>query len=366
VRTYLSAKIAWLSHRADLRHVVVVPADRDERGSVARSTIYRVKGPPAPGSAGYHVLWNPARLTEVLATERPDVVELGSVYTAPWLLQWAARARHPKVIGFVHMDVLGAVERQFAGSPPAVSGIATRFTRRYLRSAYAGCDALVAASQAARETVLRSGLPEPSIVPMGVDLNRFRPDLRSERWRTEMGIRDDRPIGLYVGRLATEKELDMLISALPELHRRTGLTLITLGEGPLRPQLEALAGRQPELLRTRGFEVDRERLARAYASADVFLAPDSNETFGLAVLEAAACGLPVVGAASGAVGERLVGAPWGHTFEPGNPTSLVEATETVLSLDREAVGREARQTAEEYSWDRTFTHLLEVYRSVLS
>ncbi len=327
--------------------------------------MYRVKGPPAPDGSGYHILWNGSRLRAILTTERPDVVELGSVYTAPWLLRWAARACHPRVVGLVHMDVVGTVERHTARWLPAISRIATRLAGRYVRGAYAGCHALVVTSQAARDTIHRAGLPAPALVPMGVDLDRLRPDLRTERWRREMGIPDDRPIGLYVGRFAAEKNLDVLIAALPELHRRTGLTLVMLGAGRLRSRLEVIERHQPAWVRVGGFESDRERLARAYASADVFFAPCTHETFGLAVLEAAACALPVVGAASGAVGELLEGAPWGRTFTPGDPTSLVEAAEDVLSLDREAVGRAARRVAEEYSWDQTFTRLLEVYRAVL-
>ena len=365
VRTYLSAKIDWLSHRTDLSHVVVLPADRDERGTVARSTIYRLKGPAAPGSSGYHILWNGARLRAILTTERPDVVELGSVYTAPWLLRWAARACHPTIVGFVHMDVPGAVERHFAASPPAVSEIATRLAVRYVRGAYAACHAIVAPSQAARDAIRNAGLPDPAVVPLGMDLMHFRPTLRTQRWRAELGIGNDRPVGLYVGRLAREKDLEVLITALPELHRRTDLTLVLLGEGPLRTRLESLERAHPAWIRVGPFEPDRDRLARAYAGADVFFAPCPHETFGLAVLEAAACGLPAVGAASGAVGELLDSAPWGRTFTPGDSTSLVEATGDVLSLDRDEVGREARRTAEGYSWDRTFTRLLEVYRDVM-
>jgi len=78
-----------------------------------------------------------------------------------------------------------------------------------------------------------------------------------------------------------------------------------------------------------------------------------------------ASGLPVVGAATGAVGERLTDAPWGRTFTPGDPDSLAEATQDVLSRDRDAIGRAARQWAEDFSWDRTFSRLLEVYRTVL-
>jgi alpha-1,6-mannosyltransferase len=365
VRTYLAAKADWLSRQDDVAHVLVVPGDADGCKLVCGTTVYTIEGPAVPGSPGYHVLWKAGRFSEIVDTEQPDIVELGSGYAAPWLLRRASRRHLFKIVGFMHMDLRAAVRQTVARTAPAVVGIATRIAERYARSAYALCDALVVASDATRESVLRAGLPDPFVVPMGVDLARFRPDLRSHEWRTELGIQDDRPVGLYVGRLAAEKQIDSLADILPQLHSRTGLTLVMFGEGQLRRRLEALEQRHPEVVRVRGFESDRGRLARAYASADVFIAPDAHETFGLATLEAAASGLPVIGAASGAVGERLAGASWGRTFTPGDPASLAEATRDVLSRDRDAMGRAARRWAEEYSWDRTFSKLLEVYRTVL-
>lgn len=365
MRTYLAAKIRWLSRRHDIEHLVVLPADRDGYEQAQGATVYRLKGPPAPGSPGYRVLWNAARLRRILLDERPHIVELGSVYTAPWLLRWAIRrGRRPRIVGFVHMDVIGAVERHVAAWRLGTADAATRLAGGYVRRAYGFCDALVATSRTARSQVLRAGLPAPAVVPMGVDLERFRPEHADATWRREMRIPFGGPIGLYVGRLAAEKDLGVLLAALPDLHRQTGLTVVAVGEGRMRARLEAIEREHPELLRVVGFETRRDRLARAYASADVLFAPCPHETFGLAVLEAAACGLPAVGAGRGAVGELLTDAPWGRTFTPGDPESLVDATMDVLSRDRDVAGLSARRTAEQYTWDRTFTRLMEIYREL--
>jgi alpha-1,6-mannosyltransferase len=199
---------------------------------------------------------------------------------------------------------------------------------------------------------------------MGLDLARFRPERRDPSWRAEVSVHDDRPVGLYVGRLAGEKDLEVLAAALPELHRRTGMTVVMIGDGRLRARLDSLERQHSEWLRVLGFEANRDRLARACASADLFFAPCPHETFGLAALEAAACGLPVVGAGGGAVGDLLAKAEWGQTFTPGSPTSLVEAAVEVLARNRDTLAREARRTAEAYSWERTFSQLFEIYRAL--
>ena len=366
MRTYLSAKSAWIARQPGLEHVMVVPGRRTERSHDGRITIHTLAGPRAPGSPGYHVLWNGSRLRRILAEERPDAIELGSVYSAPWLLRLARRAHSAPVAGFVHMDLPGAVARGLARYRDWVAHLATTSTAAYMRAAYAGCDALVVTSRAARDALTGAGLREPYVVPMGLDLERFRPDRRDPSWREEIGIDDDRPVGLYVGRLAGEKDVEVLAAALPELHQRTKMTVAFIGEGRLRRRLEALQTEEPELLRVLGFEPNRDRLARASASADLCFAPCPHETFGLAALEAAACGARVVGAGSGAVGELLEGSVWGRTFEPGKPDSLVNAAADALAIDRDTAAREARRAAEPYTWDRTFARLFEIYRGLVS
>ena len=345
--------------------MLVVPGKRSERTVTRRTAVYTLAGPPAPGSPGYHVLWNAAQLRRVVADVRPDAIELGSVYTAPWLLRLARRLCRAPVVGFLHMDVVGALERLTVRYPGWAARTARGAGAAYVRRAYSMCEALVVTSAAARTSALSAGLKEPHVVPIGLDLERFRPGRQDPSWRAEAGVPDDRPIGLYVGRLAGEKELEVLAAALPELHRRLGMTVVLLGDGRLRRNLEDLERKHPEWLRVLGFEADRDRLARAYASADLCIAPCAHETFGLAALEAAACGLPVVGAGGGAIGEPLQGAAWGQTFTPGNAGSLVEAAAEVLARDRETVSREARRTAEAYSWERTFGRLFEIYRGLI-
>ena len=364
MRTYLSAKSAWIARHPGLEHAIVVPGHRTGRLADGATTTWTIAGPPAPGSPGYHVLWNAATLRRILAQERPDVIELGSVYTAPWLLRLARAGSRAALAGFMHMDVPGTVERVAARSLRWAAPLAARFAAAYVRRAYSACDTTIVPSPATRTAALRAGLPEPHVVPLGIDLERFRPQRRDPSWRAELSVHDDRPLGLYVGRLAGEKDLEVLIAALPELQRRTGMTVVFVGDGRLRPTLEALARAHPHQLRVLGFESDRDRLARAYASADVCFAPAPNETFGLAALEAAASGTRVVGAGSDALGGLLGEAAWGRTFVPGNPDSLVHAAVETLAIDPATASREARRAAEPYTWDRTFTRLFEIYRGL--
>jgi glycosyltransferase involved in cell wall biosynthesis len=174
-------------------------------------------------------------------------------------------------------------------------------------------------------------------------------------------------VALYAGRLSAEKGLDVVLDALPQVHTSLGLRLVVIGEGHLRPRLERLARERPGMLRVLPFEGDRGRLARAYASADLFFAPCPYETFGLAALEAMASGVPVVGVAAGGIGRLLFGADWGRTYQVGDPADCARAVLELAALDLRALGARARAAAvASYGWDRTFTELVGLYRRLLS
>jgi alpha-1,6-mannosyltransferase len=113
------------------------------------------------------------------------------------------------------------------------------------------------------------------------------------------------------------------------------------------------------------FETDRARLARAYASADLYVAPSPHETFGLAAIEAAACGLPIVGAAAGALDERLTGASWARTVPAADARAWCHAVGELLAADRAVLGAGARASAASCGWDRTFSTLLKLYHEAM-
>jgi alpha-1,6-mannosyltransferase len=114
------------------------------------------------------------------------------------------------------------------------------------------------------------------------------------------------------------------------------------------------------------YERDRAGLARALASADLYVAPFAMETFGLAAVEAMACGLPVVGVGSGAIADLLAQAEWGRMFAPGEAADFARATQDLVGQDLKALGARARSAAERFAWRRTFTDLSRVYYSLNS
>jgi len=165
----------------------------------------------------------------------------------------------------------------------------------------------------------------------------------------------------YRGRRA----LDLVLEALPGIHAVTNVRLVLIGEGHLRRRLERAAHDEPAQLRVLPFETDRARLARAYASADLYVAPCPYETFGLAALEAMASGLPVVGVGAAGVGRLLAHADWGRTYRVGDAGDCARAMRELPDARPAGRGGPARAlVVERYGWDRTFSALLALYEDV--
>jgi len=114
------------------------------------------------------------------------------------------------------------------------------------------------------------------------------------------------------------------------------------------------------------YEKDRGRLADLIASLDLFVAPSSNETFGLAPLEALACGTPVLAADRGGISEQVVASGAGARFESGSPGSLAAAAIQLFRADLAGLGARGRAYAEkDHSWDSVFDRIFALYATLV-
>jgi phosphatidyl-myo-inositol alpha-mannosyltransferase len=172
---------------------------------------------------------------------------------------------------------------------------------------------------------------------------------------------------VFAGRHENRKGLHVLLSAWPELHRRTGATLSICGADPLRVRLLMTRLRVPEDgIEVRGF-LPQDEFTRELLGAKALIAPSlGGESFGIVLTRALACATPVV--ASDIPGYRDVMTPQvGATFPPGDTDALVAAVERVLQDEpsRQAMGAAGRQLAQaRYSWDAIARRLVGIYETI--
>lgn len=188
-------------------------------------------------------------------------------------------------------------------------------------------------------------------IPNGVDAGFFHPSdttALEERYDLEDNV------VVAVSRLVEYKGHGLLVEAV---NRMDDTSLVIAGDGPYRDDLEAKAG---ENVHFAGF-VDEEELPMYYALGDVFALPTFGEGMPLSILEAFACGTPVLSTRVGSIPD-VVDDAVGRAVEPRSVDALVDGLEELFASDLEEMGRECRRRAEEiYSWDAVAEKTLSLY-----
>lgn len=359
VKTYLNAKLRDFAERG-VRHALVVPGSRYDVTVEGATRVYRLRGPPVPFS-GYRFLLSPAALRRVIERERPDVIEIGGPFL-PVLVRRAMGAVRVPLVGFYHSDLIRAYAESYAtfGVRP-LRPLAGDLARRAIPRIYRRLDATVAGSATVADELRGLGIPRVHCVPLGVDLKMFtrRPGA-AELLRARCGVEPGVSIALYVGRFYHEKRLDVVLRAHERIERDRRPHLVLVGGGPQRDRLVA-ESRRRERLTVLPYERDPDALARLYSGADFYVAPGPGETFGLAIAEALACGLPVVAVASGAAPDRIAGSECGRLYPSGDvdacAAAFVEMSRAAPGL-HDAARAHARRTLD---WRRTFDKLYSLY-----
>ena len=235
-------------------------------------------------------------------------------------------------------------------------GVFESLTLAYLRWFHNQTRVTLVPSQSTRQRLERDGVQRVEIWSRGVDGKAFNPAHRDEAFRQSLGLRPDDVLLLFVGRIASEKNLPALLQAYSRI-RTDQIRLALVGDGPQLPQLQTQ--NTPGLILP-GQQQGRD-LARWYASADIFAFPSRSETFGNVVLEAQASGLPVVAFDDQAMNERIT--PGVDGLLVPSQGDLAESLRTLCQdpTRRRMLGRAARLKAEEQTWKAIFDDLEERY-----
>ena len=258
----------------------------------------------------------------------------------------------PEAAGDLGLPVVATFHSWFARSALC------RVFRRPLQRRLDRHAAVVAVSQPVVEAHARYFEAEWEIIPNGVDTDFFTPDA----WVRPPG---DDPELLFLGRLDPRNGLDTVLAAMPEvLQRRPGARLTVAGDGPLRPVYERLARPLGPAVEFVG-RVNGDR-PRHYARADMYLCPTTKASFGITLLEAMACGTPMLVSDITGFRELVGGGPEAVLVPKERPQAWADAILHLLA-DRARLanmGAAGRRKAEEYAWPRIAARVMAIYRRV--
>ncbi|HEY7745993.1 MAG TPA: glycosyltransferase family 1 protein [Desulfuromonadales bacterium] len=229
-------------------------------------------------------LVTPATVARELASFRPDVVHIATEGPLGWAALRAAQNLTLPVVSSYHTSFAHYLRLYGAGW---LEGAAWR----YLRGFHNATAATFCPTPSIRDQLREKGFERVEIWSRGVNCVNFHPGKRDGELRRQLGLPENAVVLACCGRLAAEKNLETLLAAFRRLPTALPVNLLLIGDGPLRPKLEAAAA-DPRVIFA-GYRRGEE-LARIYASADLFVFPSLSDTFGNVLLEAMASGLPAV------------------------------------------------------------------------
>ncbi|WP_210581397.1 glycosyltransferase [Streptomyces sp. GESEQ-4] len=337
--------------------VLIVPGERYSDRETEQGRVITLPGPLLPGTGGYRVLIDKRRVAELLEELGPDRLEVSDRTTLRWTGKWARRARVPAVM----------VSHETADGVLRTWGLSENLSRRTadalnVRTAHTYSRVVCTTEFAEREFV-RIGARNVVRAPLGVDVMERHPALRDAGLREEYA-RVDEILLVMCSRLSVEKRPSTAIDAVDELVRRgRRVRLVVAGDGPLRERLEQRARERSLPVTFLGHLNDKGALGALQASADVCLAPGPAETFGLAALEAMACGTPVVASASSALPE-VIGSAGATAADRG--AAFADAVDMMLERSEADRREAARARAECFGWGAAVESFLAAHDAVVT
>jgi glycosyltransferase involved in cell wall biosynthesis len=299
----------------------------------------------------------PARraLVRLWSVHRPDVVHIATEGPLGWsALQAALHLRLPVCSDF--RTNFHAYSQHYG------VGWLRRPIMAYLRKFHNQTQCTMVPTEDLRQSLVLAGFHNVQVVSRGVDVERFHPRHRSDDLRAGWAVSPDELVVACVGRLAAEKNLELLLTAF-EAIGRAGIKarLLLVGDGPMR---EALRHRCPQAVLA-GQRTGAD-LAAHYASADLFVFPSLTETFGNVTAEAMASGLPVLAFDYAAAAQLIDSGVNGVLAPLADETAFVREAVRLAGdrAQRASLGARARETACQIGWDSVVSRFVGVLSAV--
>lgn len=331
---------------------IIRPQQKNE-ASVNSASLTTVRGMPIPGYSGLQFGLPAGRLLAKLwKQDTPDIIYVATEGPlGASAINAANRLNIPVVSGF-HTNFHAYSKHYRLGWFENIIFV-------YLKRLHNRTMCTLTPSPEIVSRLKQRGINNAELFSRGVDTDIYNPCHRQQALRSQWGIPEDMPLALHVGRVAAEKNIQLVIDSYHAMQQvEPQLRLVMVGDGPL---LGKLKRRHPGIIFT-GPKVGLE-LSQHYAAADIFLFASESETFGNVILEAMSSGLAVVAYNYAAAAMHINNQLNGIVVEPGNAAEFCNAAVNLIKHPETitAVRKQARATAERLDWH----HLIDHFEKVL-
>jgi len=359
IRSYITAKRAFLDAHTPHRHVLIIPGARNKISHDGRHTTIEIASPKVPGSPNYRLLLRSREVIKALRDIRPRTIECLDAYNLPWAaIAYQRKMPDATLIAGYRTDFptvyVEAIFGKFLG--PWAGGRLKNRAYKYAGKLYSKFDGVYALEATMAQHLCGLGVADVDVLPLGTDIETFHPNKRDPAWRAELSAGKKDPILVYAGRLDKEKQADIVVEAFLKLPKDMNASLVMLGDGKLKHKL--IERTKNRAVFFPGYVSDRAELAKILASSDIYVSAMAFETFGISIIEAQAAGLPVVGVNAGAMPARVppqLGrlGPVGDAAAMADNIALLWESKQIKQMAIDA----RTHVIDNFSWQKTFERL---------
>jgi glycosyltransferase involved in cell wall biosynthesis len=351
-------------------HVIFIAAKSKEHKDHSHHDgikAYRYRSLPVPKSGGWNIaLPTVKELKKVFTDEKIDIVHVTIPMTGAIIATRAARALGIKIVAHSHSQP----ENLFIDMPKIIQPPLYRAWNAGLAWLYNKAEVLIYPSELAHgllNKLSREG-QHSAVISNGINLEEFRP-VHIGDFHARFNIPPDKIKLLFVGRLFPEKSIDTLIKAMPHIvseHKNTHIMIV--GAGHLRPKLENLAHRLgvSKQVTFLGLVSEEDKIL-AYNASDIFVLPSIAELEGMVVLEAMACGKPIIISDSPMSASRFFVDGNGFLFKTEDHLDLAQQVLKLITDPdlRMKMGSISYEKSKHYDIHKSVDLLEEVYYSAI-
>ncbi len=329
---------------------------------------YRFRSIPIPKSSGWHLAFpTTSELKKIFKEENINVVHIILPMSGSIMAIKAARSLNIKIVAHSHSQP----ENLFMDMPKIIQPSLNHMWNLYLTWTYDKAESLIYPSEMARGLLEKLSKKNQSshVISNGINTKEFKPTSIGDFY-DKFGIPENTTKLLFVGRLFPEKSVDTLIRAIPHIISQNPNThIMIVGDGYLRDKLEKLAHNTGvnKFITFLGLISEEDKIL-AYNASDIFILPSLAELEGMVVLEAMACGKPIIISDSVMSASRFFVDKNGYLFETKNPEDLAKKANKLISDSnlRNIMGKASLEKSKNYDIEKSADNLEAVYYLTLN
>ena len=336
-------------------------------GHFVGGKVFRFRSIPVPKSGGWHLAFPTiGEIKKILLDEKIDVVHMWLPMSGAVVAQMTARALGVKIVAHSHSQP----ENVFIDTPKFIQPILFWIWNKFLAWLYNKADTIIYPSQMAQELLhhLCQQDKKSVVISNGINLEEFKP-MGIDDFYNRYNLSSNKLHLVDVGRLYPEKSIETLIKAAPYvIKNRPNTEIIIVGGGYLRKKLENLSAQIgiKESVKFLGM-IDNGDLIKSFNVADIFISPTLAELEGMTILEAMACGKPIITTNAKMNAARFFVKENGFLFEPRNHKDLAEKIIALLADEnlRSKMANSSLALSRQYDIHKSVEKLENTYYSLL-